>query len=164
MHGNGLTRSTANSIKRLAFLLILIGLLIALDTFLKLDVIYRLWPILIAMVGGGLIGIFYHGNSQVPMFLVTGVYLLCFSGLALYCSFTSWTAMARLWPLFITFLGVVFLALCTIREKRRMVLLAGLLLISLSAMFSVTQSFGAGWWWIILILVGLSILVAEKVK
>jgi drug/metabolite transporter (DMT)-like permease len=100
----------------------------------------------------------------VPIFLVAGVYLLCFSGLALFCSFTSWAAMASLWPLFVTFLGVVLVALFFFREKRRAYLLTGLLLISLSAVFSVTQTFGAHWWWTILILAGLSILVAEKAK
>jgi hypothetical protein len=161
MNASGLASPTA---RRLAFLLIVIGVLLAMDTFLDLSVVYKLWPVLVAMVGVGLIGIFFKGNSRVPMFLVAGVYLLCFSGLALFCSFTSWAAMASLWPLFITFLGVVFACLFFFREKRRAYLLTGLLLVSTSAVFSVTQNFGAHWWWTILILAGLSILVAEKAK
>jgi len=161
MNANGLANPTA---RRLAFLLIVIGVLFALDTFLDLSFVYKLWPVLIAMVGVGLIGMFFKGNSRVPMFLVAGVYLLCFSGLALFCSFTSWAAMASLWPLFVTFLGVVFVALFFFREKRRACLLIGLLLVSLSAVFFVTQTFGVHWWWTIFVLTGLSILVAEKAK
>ncbi len=161
MNANGLASQTA---RRLAFLLIVIGVLLALDTFLDLSIVYKLWPMLIAMVGAGLIMIFFEGNSRVPMFLVAGVYLLCFSGLALFCSFTSWDALTSLWPLFVTFLGAVFIALFFFREKDRVYLLPGLLLVSLSAVLAVTQTFGARWWWTIFILTGLSILVAEKAK
>ena len=161
MNANGLGGATAI---RLGLLLIVIGVLLALDTFLDLSVVYRLWPVLISMVGIGLIGIFVKGNSRVPMFLVAGVYLLCFSGLALFCNFTSWAAMANLWPLFITFLGAVFVALFFFREKGHAYLLTGLLLISLSVVFCVILTVGADWWWTILILAGLSILVAEQFK
>jgi hypothetical protein len=161
MNADGLAGPTA---RRLGFLLIVIGVLLALDTFLNLAVVYRLWPVLIGMVGIGLIGIFFKGNSRVPMFLAAGVYLVCFSGLALFCSFTSWATMASLWPLFVTFLGVVFVALSFYRERRPAYLLTGLLLVSLSAVFSVTLTFGANWWWTVFILVGLSVLIAEKAK
>ena len=161
MNEDGLAGPTA---RRLGLLLIVIGVLLALDTFLDLAVVYRLWPVLVAMVGVGLIGIFFKGQSRVPVFLVAGVYLLCFSGLALFCNFTSWAAMANLWPLFITFLGAVFVALFFFHEKRRTYLLTGLLLVSLSAVFLVTQTLGADWWWTILILAGLSILAAEQFK
>jgi len=161
MNANELAGPTA---RRLAVLLIVIGVLLALDTLLDLSVVYKLWPVLVAMVGVGLVVMFFKGSSRVAMFLVAGVYLLCFSGLALYCSLATWAAMASLWPLFITFLGVVFVALFFFREKRRLYLLTGLLLMSLSAVFSVTQTFGAQWWWTILILAGFSILIAEKAK
>ena len=152
------------SLQRLAFLLIGIGLLLGLDAYLELSVVYRLWPALLVMLGIGLIGIFVNGNFREPLFLAAGVYVLCFSGLALFCSLTSWSALASLWPLFITFLGFVFLALFFFREKRLIFLLTGLLLVSLSAVFILTLAFGQQWWWTILVLAGLSILVAERVK
>ena len=53
MNANGLASPTA---KRLAFLLIVIGVLLALDTFLNLAVVYnKLWPVLVGMIGVGLI-------------------------------------------------------------------------------------------------------------
>ncbi|MFW6114279.1 MAG: hypothetical protein ACOC7K_00895 [bacterium] len=149
---------------RLGILLVVIGILLALDTFFQLAIVDKLWPLLIAMVGGGLIAIFLKGNARVPTFLVVGVYLLCFSGLALFCNFTTWAAMASLWPLFITFLGVVFLALYVFREKRHGYLLAGLLLVSISVVFCVNLALDSDWWWTIFVLAGVSILVAEQFK
>lgn len=149
---------------RLGLLLIVIGILLALDAFFELSVVYELWPLLITMTGGGLIAIYLKGNARVPMFLVVGVYLLCFSFLALYCNFTSWAAMANLWPLFITFLGAVFLALFFFQEKRHGYLLAGLLLASISLVFCVNLALGSDWWWTVFVFAGLSILVAEQFK
>jgi hypothetical protein len=146
---------------RLAILLLVIGLLFALDTFLELSVVYKFWPVLVAMTGVGLIGIFLKGNARVPMFLAAGVYLVCFSGLALYCNFTSWGATAELWPLFVTFLGVVFVGLFCFQKRRRVYLLVGLLLVSLSVVFYLTLNLSGRLWWTIFILAGLSILAAE---
>ena len=67
-------------------------------------------PLLITSLGGGLVGIFHQRGRRESVFLGAGVYLICFSLLALYCSFTSWSRLAVLWPLFIGFLGVAFLA------------------------------------------------------
>lgn len=161
MNANELTKPV---LVRLGVLLIVIGILLAVDTFFELSVIYKLWPLLIAMVGGGLIAIFLKGRSRVPMFLVAGAYLLCFSVLALFCNFTTWAAMASLWPLFITFLGVVFIALFIFWKRRHGYLLTGLLLVSISAVFFVNLAFGSDWWWTVFVLAGLSILVAEQFK
>jgi hypothetical protein len=110
----------------------------------------------------GLLGIFAKTGRRSPVFLATGTYLLFFSGLALYCSFSSWARLGRLWPLFITFLGVVFLALHRFHSPRRFNLLAGLLLLSLSAVFGVLFTLGPQYWWTAFLLAGLSVLAAEK--
>jgi hypothetical protein len=52
MNADGLAGPTAS---RLGFLLIVIGVLLALDTFLNLAVVYKLWPVLVGMIGVGLI-------------------------------------------------------------------------------------------------------------
>jgi hypothetical protein len=149
---------------RLGLLLLFIGAALALDAFLDLSVVYRLWPLLVTMVGVGLVGIFAKGGFRVPMFLAAGVYLVCFSVLALYCNFTSWDLMADLWPLFVTFLGVVFLALCCFQKERHVYLLVGLLLVSASAVLYLTLNLSSRWWWTTFIFAGLSILVAEMSK
>ena len=50
--------------RRLAVLLLVIGVLFALDTFLSLSFVYKLWPVLVVMVGSGLIGIYAKGNAR----------------------------------------------------------------------------------------------------
>ncbi len=161
MNAHGLAHPRS---QRMALLLIAVGLLLGLDACLEWSIVHRLWPLLLVILGIGLVGIFLQGNSREAVFLAGGVYVFCFGGLALFCNFTSWTALTHLWPLFIAFLGLVLLALHFFREKRLVYLLGGLLLISLSAMFILTLSLGSRWWWTILVLAGLSLLAAEKVK
>jgi hypothetical protein len=149
---------------RLAVLLLVVGALFALDASLNLSVVYKFWPVLVATMAVGLMGIFLKGNARLPMFLAAGVYLLCFSGLALFCNFTSWTAMADLWPLFIAFLGAAFVALFCFQRSRPVYLLAGLLLVSVSVVFFLTLNVSGRLWWTSFLLAGLSILVTEAAK
>jgi hypothetical protein len=149
---------------RLAVLLLVVGALFALDASLNLSVVYKFWPVLVATMAVGLMGIFLKGNARLPMFLAAGVYLLCFSGLALFCNFTSWTAMADLWPLFIAFLGAAFVALFCFQRSRPVCLLAGLLLVSVSVVFFLTLNVSGRLWWTSFLLAGLSILVTEAAK
>ena len=72
--------------------------------------------------------------------------------------------MASLWPLFITFLGVVFIALFMFQQRRHGYLLTGLLLVSISVVFCVNLALGSDWWWTVFVLAGVSILVAEQFK
>ena len=150
--------------RRLAILLIVIGLLLAVDSFLELSIVYRFWPLLLTMFAIGLIGIFVRGGARESLFLAAGVYLACFSVLALYCNFASWSALGRLWPLFVAFLGAVFAALFRFQGKRRVHLLLGLLLFSVAAVFFVVFTLGGRFWWTIFILVGLSVLASERAR
>jgi hypothetical protein len=147
---------------RFAFLLIVIGLLLSIDSFLGMPIVYKFWPLIIAVLAVGFLGIFIRRNRREPVFLSTSVYLICFTGLALYCNFTSWSNLRQVWPLFITFLGIVFLSIFLFYKRKYLFLLLGLLLLSLSAVFFLVFSLGGQYWWTVFILVGLSILIAEK--
>lgn len=149
---------------RFAVLLIAVGLLIALESYVKLSIISRLWPVLTVILGIGLIGIFVKRKKSGMIYLAAGEYLICFSGLALYCNFTSWQNMARLWPLFIGFLGIVFFTLFVLNRERRVLLFLGLLLISLSAFFYFVFALDIRFWWTIFVLVGVSILAAVWIR
>jgi hypothetical protein len=150
--------------RRLAILLIIIGLLFAVDTFLRLSFIYKLWPILITILGIGLVGIYVKRNARESFYLAIGEYLICFSGLALYCNFTSWQIMSQVWSLFIAFLGMVFITLFFFHMKSKSILFIGLLLLSLSIYFFFIFSVSSQFWWVIFILVGLSILISGGLK
>ena len=150
--------------RRLAALLILIGVLFAVDSVLELSVVHKLWPVLLTIVAIGLIGIFTKRPARGSVFLASGVCLLCFSGLALYCNFTSWGTLARLWPLFIAFLGLAFVVVFLARSRSRLHLLLGLLLLSIAVVLWLFLTFSSQFWWIAFILVGLSLLVSEKAR
>jgi hypothetical protein len=152
------------SFNRLAMLLIVIGAIFGADTFWHLSLAYRLWPLIITILGTGFLGIFIKRDRHETAYLAVGVYLIGFSGLALYCCFTSWSLLSFLWPLFIAFLGIVFLFIFLFCKKTRTNLLLGLLLVSLSAVFYFVFSVNAHLWWTVFILAGLSILVAELAR
>ena len=149
---------------RLAILLIVIGILIALDSMLKISVIPKLWPLLITMLGTGLIGIFIKRKTSGSFYLAAGEYLVCFSGLAFYFNFTSWNQISSLWPLFILFLGIVFLTLFLVNRQKRFLLLVSLLLLSVSIFFLFVFSLDIQFWWSIFILTGISLLIAAQTK
>ena len=149
---------------RLAILLITIGLLIALDSMLKISIIPKLWPILLTLLGTGLIGIFIKRKISGSLYMAAGGYLICFSGLALYCNFTSWNQISSLWPLFILFLGIVFLTQFLVNRQKRSLLLASLLLLSVSIFFLFVFTLNIQFWWSIFILIGISLLIAAQTK
>jgi hypothetical protein len=149
---------------RLAVLLIVIGLLIALELYTNISIIHNLWPVITIFLGIGLIGIFVKRKTSGMLYLASGEYLICFSGLALYCNFTSWQNVAQFWPLFIGFLGIVFLTLYFLNKQKRVLLFLGLVLVSLSFFFYFVFTLDVRYWWTIFVLVGLSILVTERIK
>ena len=149
---------------RLALMLVVMGLLFGVDTLAGIAVIWRLWPLLITILGIGFVGIFARRGRREATYLAVGVYLICFSGLAIYCSFTTWTALAWLWPLFIAFMGLTLLAVVTFCRRGRLMLLLGLLLVSLSAVFFFVFALSPAYWWVIFVLAGISILIAERAR
>ena len=149
---------------RLSILLIAIGALIAIDSFMEISIIHKLWPLLITTLGSGLIGIFIKRRTTGNLYLAAGEYLVCFSGLALYFNFTSWNHIARIWPLFILFLGIVFLTLFLVNRKKRSLLLVGLVLASISIVFLFVFTLNMQYWWTIFILIGISLLVSVHTK
>jgi len=150
--------------KRFAYLLILIGMLLALDSYWNVSLFLSLWPLLVLMLGVGFIGIFTKQKRRGFTYFVIGIYLILFTGLALYCNFTSWGILSSYWPIFITFLGIVFISIFIYNKASRIMLFIGLLLIFLSLYFFLIFSIGSDAWWIIFVLVGLSILLSRFKK
>jgi len=154
---NGLEKKTY---QRIAILLIFVGAMFGVDSFLHLSFVYKLWPLLMTILGIGFIGIYSKQKASGMLYWAVGEYFLCFSALALYCNFTSWRNMGNLWPLFIGFFGAVFVTGFFIERQRRFFLLFGLMLISLSVYLLLVFSIGSQYWWSIFLLVGVSILLA----
>ena len=146
--------------KRLAVYFILIGMFFSIDYFTGISVVYKLWPLLIFNLGVGFIGIFVNRNYRDVLYLWFGEYLILFSFLALYCNFTSWRLLAHIWPLFVMFFGIALITQYFFRSKNRVVLFLGLLLTFLSVFLFLIFSVSSQFWWVIFILIGLSILLS----
>jgi hypothetical protein len=148
--------------RRLGILLILMGAAFAAATYLGLPFIYSLWPLLSLSLGIGFIGIFIKRHRGGSFYLGTGVYLAQFSLLALYCNFTSWSILSSLWPVFIAFLGVVFAVNFIVVRRNHFVLFLGVLSFLLAGFFMLVFNVDTDYWWMVFVVVGVSVLVTGR--
>lgn len=152
------------SVGRLGVLLTVVGVLLAVDSMADLAVIYKFWPLLIGLLGGGFLGIYVRRARREASYAAVGVFLLGVSAIILYCSFTSWSELLVLWPFFITALGVALCFGYPLGGRTPVLLLAGLLLVSLSAVLFFVLIVNPRLWWIVLVLVGASFLIYDRVR
>jgi hypothetical protein len=153
-----------SSYGRLGVMLACMGAVLAIDTLTDLTFIYRLWPLVVTVLGVGFIGIYVRRARREAVYIGVGVYLVGFSGLALYCSLTTWAALASLWPVFIALMGASFVFGYFFGDRHPAMLLAGLLSISLAALFYTLFSLNQRLWWSIFILAGISFLIFDKTR
>ncbi|MBN1577807.1 MAG: hypothetical protein JW913_14700 [Chitinispirillaceae bacterium] len=157
-------RKTISSYGRLGILLAGIGTVLAIDTMADLSVLYKLWPLLCTILGIGFIGIYLQRSRRESAYIGVGSFIIGFSGLALYCNFTSWSVLASFWPAFIILLGIAMIFGFIFGNRRPAILLTGLLFISLGTVFFMVFSLSHKLWWSIFILAGCSMLVFDKVR
>ena len=157
-------RQHMSSYGRLGVMLVVIGALVAIDGVLRLHFIHRLWPLLITILGGGFIGLHLRRSRREGVYMAVGTYLILVSVLMLYCNFTGWLTLAWLWPMFILFLGVAFVASYLFGSRAPLMLLGGLLLASVAVVFLYLFTFHAGTWWIALILAGVSFFLFDRAR
>ena len=153
-----------SSYGRLGLLLAFIGTLLAVDTAAGISFLYRLWPLLTAVLGIGFIGIYVQRSRREAAYIGVGVYLIGFSALALYCSLTTWTALADLWPVFVGLMGLSFIFGYFFGSRRPLSLLAGLLSLSLAAVFFFVFGVTPRLWWSVFILAGASLFIFDRVR
>lgn len=146
---------------RVGLLLVAIGGLLAVEWLAKVEYIHRLWPLLLAIMGAGMLEIFRRRGRGEVAYLTVGVALLGCSAVALYCNFNAWGELARLWPVFVAILGVAFVAAFVWAQRQRVLLLAGLLLLSAAAVFYFVFAVDRHLWWTGFVLAGLSIMLTE---
>jgi len=147
---------------RLGILLIFLGGAFAAATYLGLPFVYGLWPLLTLSLGTGFIGIYAKRHRGGSFYLGFGVYLTQFSILALYCNFTSWSMLSSLWPIFVAFLGVVFTVQFLAVRRNHFVLFLGVLSFLLAGFFLLVFNVDTSYWWVVFVVVGVSVLVTGR--
>jgi hypothetical protein len=149
---------------RFGILLAGIGILLAIDSLVKQAFIYKLWPLLVTVLGIGFIGIYIRRCRREAIYIGIGVYIIGFSALALYCSLTSWSSLGTLWPVFIGLMGLSFLFGYIFGNRRPALLLGGLLFLTLAVLFYSLFGLKSQVWWIVFFLAGASFLIFDKVR
>ncbi|MBP7865602.1 MAG: hypothetical protein KA419_06595 [Acidobacteria bacterium] len=150
-------RSDHNNI-RIGIFLILIGSIFAAETYFRVHILYRFWPLVLTAWGCGFIGIYHRRERREAAFLGLGLYVIFFSLFSLYFTFSGWESLARLWPAYIGFLGATFLLLFLFHRNRRIYLLIGMFLGCVCVAFFLVFYLSGDLWWTTFILVGLSVL------
>jgi hypothetical protein len=151
-----------NDYYKVGLFLTVTGIIFAVETFFKIRILYKLWPVIITILGAGFINIFFIRKRSNAAFLWIGAYLVLFSLLAFYCNFYSWGHLSQLWPLFISFSGISFVSVFFFNLKNKMYLFTGLLLLSVSIVFFIVFSVSSKYWWTSFLLIGISVLAAGK--
>ena len=149
---------------RLGILLAAVGIILGVDVVADLSFLYKLWPLLTALLGAGFIGIYIKRDRREAGYIGLGTWFVQFSAFALYCNFTSWGELARLWPLFIAFTGVSFLFSFFMSRTKPLLLLGGLLFISVSTIFLIVFQLSHRLWWTSFLFAGASFLVFDRVR
>lgn len=153
-----------SSYGRLGILLSLIGVLLAIDSLVREVVLYKLWPLLLTVLGTGFIGIYLQRARREGSYFGVGIFITGLSGIFLYCNFVSWSVLATLWPIFITLLGLSMVTCYLFGKRRPAILLSGLLFLSLATAFYLIFSCNTRLWWSTFILAGCSFMIFDKAR
>ena len=158
------SKRVMSSYGRLGILLAVIGVVLAVDATAHLSFLYKLWPLLCTILGGGFFGIYSQRGRREASYIIVGTYIIGFSILALYCNFTSWSTLSSLWPAFIAILGISMISGFFFGNRQPGMLFSGLLFLSLATVFYLVFSFNHRLWWSVFILVGGSFVISDKVR
>jgi hypothetical protein len=164
MTANKPRKKTISSYGRFGIMLAGIGAILAIDTMADLSVLYKLWPVLCTILGIGFIGIYLQRSRREASYMGIGLFIIGFSGLAIYCNFTSWSVLATCWPAFIVLMGIAMISGFIFGNRRPPILLTGLLFISLGVVFFMVFSLNHRLWWSIFIFAGCSFLIFDRVR
>ncbi len=145
----------------LSILFILTGLILLLESYGYANGIYRLWPTFPFILGTGFILLFLRDRSDITL-LIIGTFLVCASILFFIFNFTTWRALADLWPLFIGFLGLSLLAPVLWGGKRGIFIPLALFLLLLCGAFILVFAVDTRLWPVSLILSGICMLLIGK--
>jgi len=155
-------KGSMNDNLKVGFFFIAAGLIFAVETIFKVKILYKLWPIILIILGSGLINIYFLRKKRDVVFFGMAMYIIFFSLLALYCNFSSWEYAGKLWPLFISFAGLSFLSIFISKPVNKIYLFLGLVLLSISIVFFLVFSFSSQYWWTIFMFIGISILASGR--
>lgn len=144
----------------LAGLFVFAGVIVTLENFHILRGISQHWPVLLALVGGGFILLYFQRQQGDLVLLWLGSFLIALSAFFYYLNLTAWSRLATQWP---GFLGVVGVSFLSIAIAKRLPLYAALALVFLAlfVILGLVFSVSTRLWPISFVVFGLSLLVLD---
>lgn len=146
----------------LAILCIISGSILLFESYGYFEGIYRIWPVFPLIMGIGFLLLFFQKSGHDSALLGIGTYLVLVSALFFFLNFTSWSILANIWPLFIGFLGLSFLAPIIWAGKRGVFILIAFFLLFLCGAFLLVFTIDTRLWPISLVLLGICLLLIGK--
>ena len=160
MNGDG-TGSRIVALARydvLAVLCLSLGILLLAQNLGAIAPVTWVWPMLVTLAGAALI-VSGHGRGRFGYGMIgTGTYVLLSSGLFMYMNLTSWSRMAKCWPLFIGFLGAAIFVSGFGWRRRGPPLFLSVLLVLVSLALFLIFSVSVALWPVSLLCLGVSLL------
>jgi len=146
----------------LAILCIISGSILLFESYGYFKGIYLFWPVFPLIMGIGFFLLFFRKNRQDSALLGIGAYLVLVSMLFFFLNFTSWSILANIWPLFIGFLGLSFLAPIIWARERGVFIPIAFFLLFLCGAFLLVFTIDTRLWPISLVLLGICLLLIGK--
>lgn len=148
---------------RLGYLAVAVGIILGVDQYFSIG-LYRLWPLLLCVMGYSFGKFFLLHYKRNPLFLILSLIFIQLGALFLYSSFAGWHTMGTLWPAFIGIIGTTTLAHSFHSEHRKRFVFLGLINLSLMLVFFFVFSLSSSLWWTMLILLGVTLLLSANVE
>lgn len=138
----------------LATVFILSGVALLFESFGIAKGVHNIWPIFSFIIGLGFLLLNKKQRKRDIVLTIIGWFMMLSSLLFVYLNLTSWTQVAFLWPVFITFAGISFLAVHR-NNKSKKFLYMGIGGILLSLIFIFIFGVSASLWPVSLIVAGI---------
>ncbi|MBW2263814.1 MAG: hypothetical protein JRG91_17775 [Deltaproteobacteria bacterium] len=156
-------RVVKGEFRLLAILCVVVGILLLLEQFHVLSGVHRLWPVFPAVVGAGLLVLFYQRGQQDLVLMGIGSFMIGVSSLFFLCNFTSWAILLDAWPAFIILVGLSSVAASFYAKRVRSAMwISGGSLVLLGLVFFVVFGVHPGLWPVSLISFGIWILALTR--
>jgi len=134
------------------------GSVLTLENFKILTGLSSHWPLLILALGSGFMFLYFQNGRGDAALIWIATFLLQLGLFFYYLNFTSWSEMARLWPVFLGIVGACFLA-STIATKNRVFLYISIFFVAAFGALWLVFSVSLLLWPLSMVVFGLSLLL-----
>jgi drug/metabolite transporter (DMT)-like permease len=142
----------------LSFIFIIFGIFLTLENYQLFIKVSGLWPLLLVVIGIGLIFLFFNRKGKDTGLIWLGSFFASFGIFFLYLNYTSWSDLSYLWPFFLCIVGISF-AMSGIFAKRKVLVYFAIIFIVMFLAFYLVFTISILLWPLSFVVFGLSLLI-----